>query len=90
MELQQKSNVYAEWHHLCAELQALIGREDADAIIGMVEPEANTYQIDTAYTRMICVIKLAQAGVLSKQLICMVTERMECAACELAMRSGLI
>lgn len=50
----------------------------------------DTYQIDTAYTRMICVIKLAQAGVLSKQLICMVTERMECAACKLAMRSGLI
>ena len=42
------------------------------------------------YARMICVIKLAQAGVLSEQLICMVTERMECAACELAMRSGLI
>lgn len=87
MELQQKSNAYAEWHHLCAELQALIGCEDANTIIGMV---ANTYQIDTAYARMICVIKLAQAGVLSKQLICMVTERMECAACELAMRSGLI
>ena len=73
MELQQKSNAYAEWHHLCAELQTLIGCEDANAIIGMVEPEANTYQIDTACAR-----------------ICMVTERMECAACELAMRSGLI
>lgn len=90
MELQQKSTVYTEWHHLCAELQALIGCEDANAIIGMVEPEANTYRIDTACMRMICVIKLAQAGVLSKRLICMVAERMECAACELAMRSGLI
>lgn len=90
MELQQKSTVYTEWHHLCAELQALIGCKDANAIIGMVEPEANTYQIDTACTRMICVIKLAQAGVLSKQLICMVAERMECAVCKLAMRSGLI
>lgn len=90
MKLKQKSTVYAEWHYLCAELQVLIGCEDANTIIGMVKPEANTYQIDTAYARMICVIKLAQEGVLSEQLICMTTERMECAICELAMRSGLI
>lgn len=76
-------DIYAQWNSYCLELQTLIGHKDAKTIINMIKAEANTYSIDVACVRIACALYLAHAGVISKNLIGLLADHLEFAACEL-------